>query len=94
MQPTSKFATFAITIAAALTLTAASKVFAADYSDDVIISEVQPTTEDQMAEMNDDSTDMSAAPYSRGVQCRAVNGRGLAFYGQGRNLPVARDRAL
>lgn len=30
----------------------------------------------------------------RGVQCRAVNRRGIAFYGQGRNMPEARDAAM
>lgn len=32
--------------------------------------------------------------WGRGVQCRAVNRRGMAFYGQGRNMPEARDQAL
>lgn len=31
---------------------------------------------------------------SRGVQCRAYNERGIVFYGQGRNVPEARDAAL
>lgn len=33
-------------------------------------------------------------PGYRGVQCKAVNGRGVAFYGRGRNMPEARDAAL
>lgn len=32
--------------------------------------------------------------WGRGVQCRAVNRRGIVFYGQGRNMPQARDNAL
>ncbi len=32
--------------------------------------------------------------WSRGVQCRAINMRGMAFYGQGRNMPEARDAAM
>lgn len=30
----------------------------------------------------------------RGVQCRAVNARGVPFYGRGPNMPAARDAAL
>ncbi|MDZ4085077.1 MAG: hypothetical protein U1E10_19195 [Bdellovibrionales bacterium] len=33
-------------------------------------------------------------PRYRGVQCRAVNARGVAFYGRGPNMPAARDAAL
>lgn len=33
-------------------------------------------------------------PRARGVQCRAVNARGMAFYGRGPNMPMARDAAL
>lgn len=33
-------------------------------------------------------------PGYRGVQCKAVNRRGVAFYGRGRNMPEARDAAL
>lgn len=33
-------------------------------------------------------------PRARGVQCRAVNARGMAFYGRGPNMPAARDAAL
>jgi hypothetical protein len=33
-------------------------------------------------------------PRHRGVQCRAVNARGVAFYGRGPNMPAARDAAL
>ena len=32
--------------------------------------------------------------WGRGVQCRAVNRRGMVFYGQGRNMPEARDEAM
>lgn len=32
--------------------------------------------------------------WGRGVQCKAVNARGVPFYGQGRNVPEARDAAL
>lgn len=35
-----------------------------------------------------------AGRHHRGVQCRAVNRRGIAFYGQGRNMPEARDSAM
>ncbi len=33
-------------------------------------------------------------PRARGVQCRAVNARGVVFYGRGPNMPSARDAAL
>lgn len=33
-------------------------------------------------------------PGYRGVQCKAVNRRGVAFYGRGPNMPAARDAAL
>jgi hypothetical protein len=33
-------------------------------------------------------------PRARGVQCRAINARGMAFYGRGPNMPSARDAAL
>lgn len=33
-------------------------------------------------------------PWHRGVQCKAVNRRGVPFYGRGPNMPAARDAAL
>ena len=33
-------------------------------------------------------------PGRRGVQCKAVNQRGVAFYGRGPSMPAARDAAL
>lgn len=41
-----------------------------------------------------DRTYRPRPPRSRGVQCRAVNARGVVFYGRGPNMPMARDAAL
>jgi hypothetical protein len=49
--------------------------------------------------VNRDSEDLQyllspSGPGARGVQCKAVNERGVPFYGSGPNMPSARDAAL
>lgn len=101
-----KFGTTALVLTAAFSITSASTSFA-DGQSAAVAQDAQNFDGSQQAASEDiyaDFVDVNASGpggpggggggWSRGVQCRAVNWRGMAFYGQGRNMPEARDQAM